>query len=95
MGQMGHLLEHVLSISEVSLIIARPPGLRVVPYSPDAAGGHFGIMLLLPERALKILCRIAPSAMQMLGGAGFTMVDQVLVHGAGGVGATGFWTFHP
>jgi hypothetical protein len=67
---MGHLLEHVLSISEVSLIVARPPGLRVVPYGPDAAGGHFRVMPLFPEHTLKVLGGIAPSAVQTLGGAG-------------------------
>jgi hypothetical protein len=90
MSQMGHLLKHVLSISEVSLVIARPPRLRIIPYSLDTSGGHFGVMPLLPERALKVLGGVAPSTVQRLGSAGFTIVNQVLVQGAGGVGATGF-----
>jgi hypothetical protein len=87
---MGHLLKHVLSISEVSLVVARPPRLRVIPYSLDAAVGHFGVVPLLPECVLKVLVGIAPSTVQVLGGASFTMVNRVLVHGAGKVGEAGF-----
>jgi hypothetical protein len=91
---MRHLFEHVLSVSEVSLIVTRPPGLRIVPYGLDAAVSQFGVMPPFPQRALEVFSRVAPSAERALNRIGSTMVGRVLGHRSGGVRATGFRMLH-
>jgi hypothetical protein len=88
------LFEHVLGVSEVSLIVTRPPGLRIVPYGLDAAVSQFGVMPPFPQRTLEVFSGVAPSADWALNRAGFTMVDRILGHRSGGVRATGFWMLH-
>jgi hypothetical protein len=88
------LFEHVLSVSKVSVIITRPPGLGIIPYGLDAAVAQLGVVPPFPQRILKVFGGSAPSAERALSGTGFTMVGRILGHRSGGVRATGFRTFH-